>query len=181
MFDNIKEKIGKGKLEKKLRNQKRKPSLKNLDEVTSVAILYNADEEAVHKVIKNYVKFLKEEEGVKKILALGYCSLKETPSYLQSKLEFDYFTKKELNMYFEPSGNAVVNFTEKQFDVLIDLTTDYVLPLRSVLFRSKARLKIGKFGDENEQHYDFMIDASQRDLSKFIEQVTYYLAVLNKK
>ena len=179
MFDKIKENRGRRKLAKKLKLQHRKPKLKNLDEVMSVAILYSADERLTYDIVKNYVKFLKEE-GVKSILVLGYCSLKEIPDYLQPKLEFDYFTKKELNMYLEPSGTAVSNFVATQFDVLIDLTTEFNLPLRNVLFQSKARLKIGKYNESDEQHYDFMINSGQQDLAKFIEQVTYYLAVLNK-
>lgn len=181
MLDGLKSSIGLKKLKQEAANDKRIARVCNLAQATSIAILYRSEDEAVHKIVKNYIKYLKEEEGIKKLMAFSYFEGKETPSYLQSILEYDYFTKKELNWQGKPSGSTVQAFIDEPYDILIDITEEPCLPLRYVLVGSRARFKVGQHKSENEPFFDLMIDAKMNDLSKFIEQVTYYLAILNSK
>jgi hypothetical protein len=72
MFEGLKKKIAAGKLKREFKNLKRVGKVKNLDEALSVGIIYNLDREDTYHLVKKYVKFLREQEGIKKIMALGF-------------------------------------------------------------------------------------------------------------
>lgn len=179
MLGGIKSKAGNYFLKKELNAQKRKAQVANLAGAKKIALLYQADDEEVYKKVKRYVKYLKEEEGIRKIMALGFSTEKETPFFLQAKLEFDHFTKKELNWYGKPAGTIVDNFIEEDYDIIIDLTMERVLPLRFILVNSKAKFKVGRYSDENEPYYDMMIAVSEENLDHYIKQINHYLKIIN--
>jgi hypothetical protein len=180
--NDIKHKLGNYFLKKELQaSNGRSKRVVNIKDANSVALLYKVRDEAWHKTIKRYVAHLKEEEGIRKIMAFGYFDGKEAPHYLQSKLEFDFFSKKDLNWMSKPSGLAVNNFVAESYDILIDLSMESYVPLRHVLNRSKAKFKVGLYSEENEKYYDLMISIQNaKSLPHFIEQVNYYLSIINR-
>ena len=180
MLDGIKNNAGRRNLKRELKADKRRASVMNYSQSSKVGILYLADDEKMHNVVRKFVKHLKEEEGIRKIMALSYFSGKIVPAYLQAKLSFDFFTKKELNWHQRPSGTVVNNFVDEDYDILIDLSPSDSLPLRFALVLSKARFKVGKMSDENQAYYDFLIDTGENQTPEhFIEQVNHYLKILN--
>lgn len=181
MFDGIKSSIGNSKLLKEAKASKRKAQICNLAQARSIAVIYRSEDEAVHRIVKNYIKYLKEEEGIRKLMAYSYFDGKDEPSYLQSILEFDYFTRKDINWHGKPNPSVISNFVNEPYDILIDLTEEPCLPLRYVLVESKAKFKVGQHNAANEPFFDLLIDTKMNDLAKYIEQVTYYLAILNSE
>ena len=180
LLDGIKNSAGRRNLKRELKAAKRQVSVMNYGESSKIGILYLGDDEKMHKLVRSYVKHLKEEEGIRKIMALSYFSGKILPAYLQAKLSFDFFTKKELNWHQRPSGTVVNNFVNEEYDILIDLSPPESLPLRFILVQSKARFKVGMMSDENQPYYDFLIDIGENQTpERFIEQVNHYLKILN--
>lgn len=180
MFEGVKKKIGAFVLKKELESQTRKVIAKNIKNINKVGIVFNADDERTFKEVKQYVKHLKEE-GVKVVKAIGYCSLKEMPFFLQPSLDFNFIGKKDINWYYKPVGIDADNFKTEDFDVLIDLTTEKSYPLRFLFGIAAARLKIGKYNDKDEMLYDFMIDVSDgKSIPFFTQQIDHYLSMINK-
>ena len=70
---------------------------------------------------------------------------------------FDFFSKKELNWKGIPIGGNIENFIGEDFDILIDLNNYYNVPLRYLLVKSNAKLKVGPYSKENESFFDLMI------------------------
>jgi hypothetical protein len=159
---------------------KRKSKVINLAEARSVALLYKVDDEKKYNIIKNYVKHLKEEEGIKKIIAIGYVPAKIIPDYLKPRLEFEFFCNKDLTWKGKPRGNFINNFKYDDYDILIDLESEEIIPLRYLLNWSKAKFKVGFYDKEFECYYDLMIHIPNKDLSDFISQTNYYLSIMNK-
>jgi hypothetical protein len=180
MFEGLKRKIGLKRMRREYRNIRRTPRVSNLSSAQSVGLIYRVDDEEKLEVVKNYVKHLKEEEGIRKVFALGYVEGKELPEFLKAKLEFDYFCFKDMSWDFHPTGNAPKNFCEEAFDILIDMEREEIIPLRHVLNRSKARLKVGYYTQDFMHFYDIMIDVKTNEIVDYIAQVNYYLSILNK-
>ena len=180
MFDGIKHKTGNFFLEKEHQQQGRKSKLVKLKQATKVGILYDGDQVEVHNQIKKYIRKLKEEEGIRKITALGYSTLKEAPDHLQAKLDFEFFTKKEVNWYGRPSGARVQNFLAETFDILLDFSEQKELALQFVLVNSPAKFKVGRFTERADAPYDLMINTGEtQSLSHLIAQTHHYLKVFN--
>ena len=179
LLDVIKEWLGRRALVREAMPD-RKPVAKNLGQSVKVGIIYYVTDEAAHGHVRNYVKKIKEELGINKIMALGYFDQKEPPFYLHAKLNFDVFSLKDLNWYRIPHGNVVQNFISEEYDVLIDLTVHDHLPLQYVLAKSKARFKVGRQSDANAYFLDMMIDTAGADsLPQLIANVDRYLMMLN--
>ena len=179
LFDRIKEWLGRRALLREAMPDRR-PVAKNLAASVKIGIVYVATDEQAHAHVRNYVKRIKEEHGIHRIQCLGYYDDKVMPHYLAAKLHFDAIHQKDLNWYRIPGGNTVNNFIAEEFDVLIDLTlTDY-LPIQYIVAKSRARFKVGRWGDSNTHFLDMMIDmAGANSLPQFIAQVDRYLLMIN--
>ena len=160
----------------------RKPIARNLVEATKIGIVYIAEDEQMHNHVRNYVKKVKEELGIVKVMALGYYDSKALPHWLSSRLNFDQFSRKDLNWYRIPGGNTVQNFIAEEYEILIDLTMEDRLPTQYIMARSRARFKVGRLGDHNKRFLDMMIDmAGSTSLPQLITQVDRYMLMINAK
>lgn len=181
LFERLKEWLGRRKLFQETMPD-RKPVVRNLAEATKVGIVYLVEDEQMHNHVRNYVKKIKEELGIVKVMALGYYDNKVLPHWLSSRLNFDQFTQKDLNWYRIPGGNTVQNFIAEEYEVLIDLTLEDRLPTQYIMARSRARFKVGRLSDHNKRFLDMMIDmAGSRSLPQLITQVDRYLLMVNAK
>lgn len=179
LLDRIKEWLGRRALVREARSD-RNPVAKNLAMTVKVGIIYYVTDEKAHSQVRNYVKKIKEEVGITKIMALGYYNGKTLPHYLHAKLNFDVFGQKDLNWYRIPHGNVVQNFVAEEYDILIDLTVHDLLPLQYLLAKSKARFKVGRMSDTNAHFLDMMIDtAGAESLAQLISNVNKYLLMIN--
>ncbi|MFT3885308.1 MAG: hypothetical protein QM724_07725 [Flavobacteriales bacterium] len=181
LFDRIKEWLGRRALLKEAMPDRR-PVARNLSQCRKVGIVYLVTDEQAHIHVRNYVKKIKEELGIHRIMALGYHDDKVLPFYLHSKLNFDAFTQKDVNWYRIPHGNTVQNFIAEEHDVLIDLTLEDYLPIQYIVAKSRARFKVGRLSDSNKRFLDMMIDtAGAHSLPQFIANMDRYLLMINAK
>ncbi len=179
VLDGLRNKTGELALKKELAKQSRKVLVSNLQAAKKIGLLYHPTDEAIHKKVKRYVRYLKEEEGIREVKAFAFTAEKETPIFLNAKLDFDFFGIKDTKWNGRPSGSTVENFQDEEYDILIDLTEEPVIPLRFVLVHSRARFKVGRSAPENEPYYDLMIDAKDGDLDQFVKQINHYLKIIN--
>lgn len=180
MFEKIKHSIGLKQLRKEFKNFRRTGKVINLEQAQSVALLYRVDDEHKWQLVKKYVKYLKEEEGIRKILTIGFFPGKELPEYLRPQLEFEFICMKDLAWNEKPVGNVSKNFCSEYFDILIDLEPEEIIPLRYILNWSNARFKVGYFTNDYSNYYDLMLQLERKELSEYINQVNHYLSIINK-
>lgn len=159
---------------------RRVPRVNNWSTAKSVGMIFRCDDEEKLEVVKKYIRHLKEEEGIKKIKALGFVDDKTLPAYASPKLELDFFCRTDLSWNFRPGGTTVKNFCNENWDILIDLESEEIIPLRHILNRSGAKFKVGYFTETYKHYYDLMLDVKSQDVVDYIAQVNYYLSIINK-
>jgi hypothetical protein len=180
-IEKIRQQLGFRKLKSEI-EVNRKPRACAFSDANSVAILYKEKGESFYVLVKQYMKYLKEEHGIRKVLAIAYVEEKEIPQYQQHKLEFDYFTRKDLNWHFKPNNVQLKNFSGEDFDILLDFDLENCLPIRYILAQSKAKMKVGVLKKENEAFYDLMIQyKTDYTFDDFIKQINFYLINLTKR
>ncbi len=159
----------------------RNVQVSNFHNARSVALLYEEKGESFFILVKQYVKYLKSEYGIRDVMALCYISdKKEVPHYHLHRLKYDYFHLGELNRWYEPVSDQVKRFEEKEFDVMINLERDPSLPLQFVQAASRAKLKVGYHSREGERFYDLMLDLPERaTFDEYVNQVNHYLTRIN--
>jgi tRNA-binding EMAP/Myf-like protein len=180
MFERIKYKIGSFVLNKELEKQSRDVEAKNLKDIKSVGMVFNADDEKTFRTIKTYVRTLKEG-GVKNVKVIGFVNDKIIPFYLQPSIEFDFITTQNVNWYGKPICVEVANFKDENFDILIDFSNYNNLTTKFIFGLSKSKLKIGRSHVGSEKFYDLMLTIDEsRNLNYYIEQINHYLSIIHK-
>lgn len=180
IFQNIRERLGNFFLNKELKKIVRQPHAVNLLEAQTVGILFDSSNAEDYDLVIKYVNYLKEMK--KKVKAIGFFSSSYQPPKTHSKLEYDFFTKKDLNFFMKPVDPFINNFIEEQPDILIDLNLYNRLPLRFIAARSKAKFKIGVYDMDNKDLYDLMIETDDsKSFKYFLRNVDTYLLMINKK
>jgi hypothetical protein len=151
----------------------------SLADAKTIGIVFEATDKEEFELVKKYVLYLREQK--KKVKAIGYFSGGETPAFTFSKLEYDFFSKKDLNWYYKPNDKFVHNFILEEFDILIDLNIHGHFAMKYVSGTSRARFKVGQYNKEDESIFDLMIEgAEDKGLKYYLRQVDTYLQMLNK-
>lgn len=179
-FKNIRKAIGNYLLKAEVSQLKRNNAAFNMAEAKTFAIVFEASKIEDVELVKKYVVYLKDMK--KKVRIIGYFDTLYPPDFTYSKLEYEFFSIKELTWYLKPAGTFLPVFAEEEFDVLIDLNIHDHFPLKYVSALSMAHFKVGKFSEENKNIFDLLIDFEKDKTFKyFLRQVDIYLDMINKK
>jgi hypothetical protein len=179
-FESLRRAVGDYLLKKEVASLKRSKTAFNMSQAKSFVILFEAGKLEDIDLIKKYVNYLKGLK--KKVHVIGYFSSPFPPDFTYPKLDYEFFSVKELNWYFKPLTSSLGTFLAEEFDVLIDLNFEDHFPLRYMSALSKARFKVGKFSKENQSIFDLLIDIDAKKTFKYLlQQVDIYLEMINKK
>ncbi|MCX6181495.1 MAG: hypothetical protein NT150_06180 [Bacteroidetes bacterium] len=152
----------------------------SLSGAKSCAIIYRADNPEEEELVKKYVKYLRDYKL--SVKALGYFDFPKMPEGVNPKLEYDYFTKKDLNLLLQPTGKVVANFIEEPYDILIDTSINAFLPFKYIVSQSQAKFKVGRKELEYSSSFDFMIKVEEgKDLRYLLRYIDHYLNIINKE
>lgn len=167
------------KLELKDHVREQKPNKFSFSQAKTVGIIFDAASPEDFELVKRYVLYLREHR--KKVKVLGFYPSKRIPEMTYSKLEYDFFSAKELNWFGKPSNMVIQNFINEEYDLLLDLNINDHFALKYVSALSKAVFKVGKYNEKDVDMYDMMIDSDNtKTLKYFLRQVDIYITMLNK-
>ena len=178
-LEDFKHKIGQWIFHRELKLNKRKKSVSNLDDAKSIGILFEATSKEQILEVKPLVDyFFKLRKDVK---AFGYVNSKKFDECHIPKLQYDFFNLKDLNWYYKPQNDYILNFVKKEYDILINLSDSNCIPLKYLVASSLARFKVGKH-EEGYEIYDLMIklDKKEDNMKKLISEIAKYLKVINR-
>ncbi|HSG68379.1 MAG TPA: hypothetical protein VK994_06720 [Bacteroidales bacterium] len=180
LLTQIREKAGAFVLKREYAHALRKRKICNIEAAHNIGILYYLPDEAAYDKVSRYVKRL-QDRG-KTVKALGFVENKHLTGQFLPKLSYDFLYPSGLSWHMKPNSATARDFMQKEFDILIDLSMDDIIPLIYTLALSKARFKVGMQSDIRAEYMDMMISLSgRRDLNELIEQLDHYLNELNKK
>ena len=138
-LEDFKHKIGQWIFHRELKLNKRKKSVSNLDDAKSIGILFEATSKEQILEVKPLVDyFFKLRKDVK---AFGYVNSKKFDECHIPKLQYDFFNLKDLNWYYKPQNDYILNFVKKEYDILINLSDSNCIPLK-YLVTSSADLRL---------------------------------------
>ena len=180
LLKSTKKRFGEYFLKKEASGLYRKKEAINFATAKNIGILFDATDAEGFELVKKYIKFLKDSK--KRVRSIGFYNAKEIPELQYSKLEYDFFTKKQVNWHFKPSDPLIKNFVEEEFDILINFTVHKCLPLVYIAALSKAKFKIGKHFPKYEMYYDLLLDVEEgKGLKYFMRNVDVYMNMINAK
>jgi hypothetical protein len=173
LIQNTRKQFGKYLLKKQMYFFNRNRYFSSFEKAGTIGILFNATDKEEFDLIKKYIKYLRGLK--KKVKSIGYYSTVHIPDTAYSKVDYDFFTIKDLNWHLRPMKGFVDNFIEEEFDVLLDLNLKNDFPLFYISSLSKAKFKIGRM-TENTELYDLMIEVEEdTGIKQFLKHVDHYL------
>ncbi len=144
------------------------------NQVNTVGILFTVDTREKHEIIKHLVKQL-ETDG-KKVEVLSYLpKKKENHEFL-----FDFFTANDLSFWGNYTSEAVLKFVEKPFDYLFYIDEQSNLLIRNLLAMSKAKCRVAKYDNCNEQFSEMMVQVPGKNQMKhLVDEMYRYTKILS--
>lgn len=177
---NIRRSIGTVQLKREHNKLARHKQISNLAIASDIGIVYFLPDEEAYNKVSGYVKRL--QEMGKRVKAIGYVENKRLTGFFMPKLSYDFIDPTNLAWNYKPVATQARDFMETEFDILIDLSTDNILPLMFITGLSKAKFKTGLQNKEKANYLDLMISLEkEEDLDELIKQIDHYLSIINIK
>ena len=177
MLSGIKKTLFERRLKTELKHFHRNNQFYNLQTAKSIAVLFDASEEADYKRVAGFVRHLQSLEI--QVYGIGYLKHKLVPHYCQQTLSYDFYTISQQNFFHVPNAPFVADFLPKEYHMLIDLNLNDIPSMKYLAAASRAQFKIGLRSEEYEQIYDFMLQGMDKDnLSGILKELLRYLETL---
>ena len=178
MLSNIKLKIANYLLSKEITTSNRQADLVTLSRAKRIGILFDAKSEDTVNQIKLLLKyFLKKNIDVE---ILGFVHDDKMALYHLSTLHINYFNLNDVNFIGIPKSKKTNDFLIKPYDILINLSLENTFATKYLSFKSDAKFKIGIFRNYDVLKYDLLFKLKIKSINYLIEQLTYYLELINK-
>lgn len=172
-------KAGRMMLHRRLTALRRMKQDFNLDSVKKVGILWDASFENEFQHLAALNRQL--AEAGKSVEVLAWIPGKSVPDRLTGLSYMKFLRKSDLNWAFFPVSEDARKFTEKRFDLLIDINPSSLFQLTALSALSPASMKVGPDmnGEPENSPYDLMIKAPKPfSVAFFLEHVMYYLSLI---
>lgn len=145
----------------------------NLNNASSIGILFDASELADREAVLQYAEQLRKRG--KRVSLLGYFD-DATDS---NSFAFKFFTRKQMDWALRPNNEEARDFIAQEFDLLLNIDPISKIHTEYIAALSKAKLRVGP-STEHTYCYDLMIDTTARaGLRPFIEQMEALLGKTN--
>lgn len=149
----------------------RKKQLISLQRAKSIGIIASISDEESYRNIFSLFSLL--QNGNKSVRMVAYIDDKTVPYFCLEQLTADYFCRKDLNWYGKPVMVQVNDFMAMDFDLLIDFTDDFYLPVYTILQLSKAKMITGA-NHHYRELYDLFIDGNGINKRTLLDNINTY-------
>jgi len=174
MFQNLNRKYIDFSIRQRTKNSPRRKHFANLQDVSNILLLISADNIS-DKEIEEIMKMLKD----KKRVSAWVFNAQETS--LKNTVNMKLLTKKDVSILQKPTEKVEESFLSSEYDLLIDLTTREVLPLKYLLGISKALCRCG-MKKRGYSFYDLEIDVPAKTKgTELLKQILHYLNAIQTK
>lgn len=177
-FKAIRTKIGNYLLNSELKKRNREVVAVGLNKVETLGIIFDASQISTQGQIKAFLKALPKPDL--KYSVIGFIpDHKIEHSYISDKT-WDYFTDKDCDFFMQPKSEAIIDFCNKKFDLLLVLDTHYHFQVKWISSKSLATFKAGQSGDYDE-YLDFMMELQDDSVERLLKELKHYLTQLNNE
>jgi hypothetical protein len=173
--------------QKYLRTIDRDISFVNYSQAKTILLVFESHYSEKNTETKRIIESLTADG--KKVVAIGYVDKKNSISATYP--EFRILYKKDIGLFERPAKQILCELVNNEYDLLIDITNNRILPLEYIVLHANAKCKTG-MQKSNLNLYDFAVDIEnhlkendiQVDDLKFsflYDQILFYLKSIQSK
>lgn len=173
-IEQLKNYIGRWQLAREVKTKRIKRKLIPFSQVEHIGIVYNAALKEDELLVSKYAQALRNEG--KRVFMLGYVDLKQLPPSKKFMLNSEFFWREKLNGINLPIKGKIGQFLELEFDVLMSIYSEPLLPMQAVAAYSNAKYRVGPHLEDGLGFFDLMVDTgTEKGIPFLIEQLDFYL------
>jgi hypothetical protein len=179
VFKNIRLKIGKILLAKKMSGTRRKVFYSSMALVKNIGVVWDASNTSDFAALSRFYQKMHEKNIEVKVL--GYFPGKDLPDQYTAIRYLTCIKKKEISFFYNPVSTETNNFINNRFDILIDINFQKLFPLEYISSLSNASFKVGLFDSEiTANTFDLMMELKGPiSVEEYFNQVLHYLEMIN--
>lgn len=174
----IRLKVGKAILARKMATTKRLPNYSNFSLVKKIGIVWDASNTDEFPCLSRFYQKMHERNIEVKIL--GYFPGKDLPDKFTAIRYLTFIRKNEMNFFYQPVSRESDAFISNHFDIVIDINFNKLFPLQYVSSLSNASFKVGLFEPKTDDApFDLMMELKNPvNVDEYINQIVHYLEMI---
>jgi hypothetical protein len=180
LFENIRLKIAKIMLAKKMAGTKRQLNYSNFRLVKKIGIVWDASNIKEFSCLSGFYQKMQERNIEVKIL--GFFPGKNLPDQFTAVRYLTCIRRNEINLLYQPVSSETSAFISSRFDIIIDINFKKLFPLQYISSLSNAAFKVGLFepSETPDTPFDLMIELKNPvDVDNYLKQIIQYLEMIN--
>ena len=179
LFKKIRLSIGEAILRKKRAKQKRIRFKGNIADAKTIGVVWDATNPDDFSILSKFHQKMADRNIDVKII--GYFPGKNLPDKLTAIRYLTCLKNGDINITYRPVSTEADEFIATHFDILIDINFKDLFPLRYITNLSIAGFKVGIFDSSSiNTPYDLMMELNRStDINNYLEQIIYYLEMIN--
>lgn len=163
--------IGNSLYKRKVSKLRRSIRAIGLQQAKTAAILFDANNQANLKHVKDLIKHL---PGNASISAIGFINGKrKNYSYIGDKI-YNFIDEDDFSFFMQPKTESVKNLINQEYDIIFILSYNYYFSIDIISGLSRALFKVGQSG-VYEKNLDLYIETDKKDPEYLISQLVHYL------
>jgi len=178
LFKKIRLRIGFIILSNKVTRTRREVRYSNFKAVRSIGVVWDASRLSEFPVISRFHQRMSDLKIDLKVF--GYFPGKNLPDQYTAIRFLTCMRNDDINSFYHPHSTEARSFIKTPYDILIDINTEKIVPLRYITALSMARLKVGLLDNESSAGpFDLMLEIRRPvDLDNYLSQVIQYLEMI---
>lgn len=175
-FENIKNSLGKKQLLARTPKSVPLQSMPDYSKIQDIAIVYPAGNAEQEDQVQEFAGHLRAQG--KKVFLMGFLNQKELGEKRHLHIQSQYFWREYLGLLNLPIKEKLAGFIKQPFDLLINLSPEFNLPILALCAYSEASLKIATHSKEAEPFHQILIDSPSNNLLELGIQMENYLLLI---
>ncbi len=163
-----------------LKSSKRRRRMVDYASAGKIALLYGYDRAEDSRAAIDLINQL-QADG-KSVSALGFVNAGAVPEEISSPDHARLCCRKDFSWSLRPRRGFLKEFTGKEFDILIDLSSHQAHPMKFMAARSGAMFKTGAANPDTNDVYDLIMQVEEGcPAAELARHIIHYLKIIKTK
>ncbi len=142
-----------------------------------IALFYEIDSEGSFASIDPFIKQLQSDKKMLSVIA--YYPQKRMPEDLAVPERVTCVSRKDFSLFVRPQNEVLRQFVNKDYDILIDLSSHKAFPMKMLAALAPAQYKVGSQHPDYVDIFDLILNVKDNcTASELAKHVIHYLKII---
>ncbi len=180
IIQRIKRSLRQFLLRRLLKSVKRQRRVVDYGSAAKIGLLFGFEREEDPRTAATLIKQLKDDG--KEISALGFVNAAALPEEVSVPEHTRLCCRKDFSWLLKPRRDFLKEFSDKEYDILIDLSSQHAHPMKFMAARSGAHFKTGAANPDTNDVFDLIMQVEEDcPAAELARHIIHYLKIIKTK